>query len=319
MSHRQLILLPFILLLSAATYGHPYGKGDTTLLPCQQKAQKLLDEALTFMKRNYYRKQEVNWDQLAGAARERLLSFANCDDAYAAITWCFHQLNEQHSFVMSPEKTARYTNDESEQPRPTDLSPLIGEIKGEWLQDSIAYLTIPWVSTTDSLICERVADSLQSVIASLDTRHISRWIIDLRKNSGGNFWPMLAGIGPLLGDGVCGYFVSASGEQIPIQYRNGSAFQGRHEICRVSGTGYHTQCSQKSIVVLTGRRTVSAGEIVALAFKGRQQTRIFGEPPPVSLPPTPPIPCRTAPCWSFPSARKPTLPAAFARAASSRI
>jgi C-terminal processing protease CtpA/Prc len=31
-------------------------------------------------------------------------------------------------------------------------------------------------------------------------------------------------------------------------------------------------------VVLTGRRTVSAGETVALAFKGRAQTLLMGEP-----------------------------------------
>jgi carboxyl-terminal processing protease len=30
--------------------------------------------------------------------------------------------------------------------------------------------------------------------------------------------------------------------------------------------------------VLTGRRTVSAGEIVALAFKGREQTCLIGQP-----------------------------------------
>jgi C-terminal processing protease CtpA/Prc len=88
---------------------------------------------------------------------------------------------------------------------------------------------------------------------------------------------MLAGIGPLLGDGIYGYFVS-SGERIPITYRDGSAYQGRHILCRVSREGYRTQCSRKSIVVLTSRRTVSAGEIVALAFKGREQTYLFGEP-----------------------------------------
>ena len=153
----------------------------------------------------------------------------------------------------------------------------MGEIKGEWLSDSIAYLTIPWVSTTDSLICEAIADSLQALIARLDTRKISRWIIDLRKNSGGNCWPMLAGIGPLLGEGVCGYFV-ASEQKIPIAYRNGAALQGRHVLCRVSKEGYRTQCPRNSVIVLTGRKTVSAGEIVALAFKGKEQAWLFGEP-----------------------------------------
>jgi carboxyl-terminal processing protease len=259
----------------------PIGRTDTAELPCRQKAEKLLDETLGFMEKNYYRRAQVSWPVLAADAKARLREAASCEDAYACISWCFHQLNEPHSFIMPPAKAARYSGgtedlETTDQPVPT-LSELVGEIKGEWLQDSIAYLTIPWVSTTDSLVCLRIADSLQSVIARLDSRNISRWIIDLRKNSGGNCWPMLAGIGPLLGDGVYGYFVSGD-TRIPITYRDGSAFQGKHVLCRVSNRGYRTQSDRKSIVVLTSRKTVSAGEIVALAFKGRAQVCLIGEP-----------------------------------------
>ena len=270
------LLLPLLTCLLSVNGRSPY-PNDTLKLPCMEKAEKLLDEALTFMQRNYYRKDEVSWPDLAAKARQQLRSANNCEDAYASITWCFKQLNDRHSFVMPPARAALYTGDDDNAAPEPPLSDLVGEIRGEWVQDSIAYLTVPWVSSTDSLVCERVADSLQNVIARLDERGISRWIIDLRMNSGGNCWPMLTGIGPLLGDGVCGYFVT-SGERIPIAYHDGSAFQGRHILCRVSKKGYHTQRDHKSIVVLTGRRTVSAGEIVALAFKGRAQTWLIGEP-----------------------------------------
>jgi len=271
----------FVLLFFFSLY-HPavgQSRGDSTLLPCQQNAGHLLDEALTCMKKHYYRKDWIQWEDLTNAARTRLRVSGKCDDANEVIGWCFEQLNEQHSFLMAPARAARYnfdTTNLSGAPAPS-LSELVGEIKGEWLHDSIAYLTIPWVSTTDSLICAHIADSLQELIARLDSRGITRWIIDLRKNSGGNCWPMLAGIGPLLGEGVCGYFVAAE-ERIPISYRDGAAFQGRHIGCRVSREGYRTQFARKSIVVLTSRRTVSAGEIVAMAFKGKDQAYLFGEP-----------------------------------------
>jgi carboxyl-terminal processing protease len=255
-----------------------YGRGvDSTVLPCMKNASLLLDEALGFMQKNYYRRSIIQWDELTMAAKARLNASASCEDAYGTVSWCFSQLNESHSFLMPPEKAAAYNDDVSRLATPPSLSDLVGEIKGEWIQDSIAYLTIPWVSTTDSLVCMRIADSLQQLIARLDTRKISRWIIDLRKNTGGNCWPMLAGIGPLLGDGICGYFVTDN-EKIPITYRDGAASQGRHILCRVSSDGYHTRCSRKSIVVLTGSRTVSAGEIVALAFKGKEQVCLYGEP-----------------------------------------
>jgi C-terminal processing protease CtpA/Prc len=269
-----IIFLPAVILLFSFS---PGVNSDTTKLSCLQKADSLLDEALSFMKKNYYRRDFIEWDDLTTKAKMRLMASGNCEDAYETIGWCFKQLNEQHSFIMSPAKAARYNYDTGSLSTPPPLSELVGEIKGEWLSDSIAYLTIPWVSTTDSLICTYIADSLQALIARLDTRKISRWIIDLRNNSGGNCWPMLAGIGPLLGDGICGYFV-ASEQRIPIAYHNGAAFQGKHVLCRVSREGYRTQCSRKSVIVLTGRKTVSAGEIVALAFKGKEQAWLFGEP-----------------------------------------
>jgi carboxyl-terminal processing protease len=250
---------------------------DTIALPCLEKASQLLTEALGFMEKNYYRREFIDWKTIGAQARERLQNAENCDDAYASISWCFKQLGEPHSFVMPPDKAARYAGDEEPAATPI-MSDLVGEIKGEWIQDSIAYLTVPWISTTDSFLCERIADSLQATIARLDTRNISHWIIDLRNNSGGNCWPMLAGVGPLLGDGVYGYFV-ANDERIPIWYNDGSALQGRHVRCRVSEDhGYRIRSAHKSIVVLTGRRTVSAGEIVALAFKGREQTCLIGQP-----------------------------------------
>ena len=87
------------------------------------------------------------------------------------------------TYLSPPEKAARYNYDTASLSKAPSLSELVGEIKGEWLQDSIGYLTVPWVSTTDSLICERVADSLQELIARLDRKGITRWIIDLRKNT----------------------------------------------------------------------------------------------------------------------------------------
>ncbi|HVU54065.1 MAG TPA: S41 family peptidase [Puia sp.] len=261
-------LLLFLFVLSGSSLLHAQ--------PCQAKADGVLDEALGFMKKNYYRKESVQWDKITSEARTRLKASNNCDDVYDIISWCFKQLDEQHSFIMPPKKAGQYNYDPSLAPLPP-LSELVGEIHGEWLNDSIAYLTVPWVSTTDSMICMRIADSLQEMIARLDGKGVSRWIIDLRKNTGGNCWPMLAGIGPLLGDGVCGYFVNGD-ERIPITYRNGAACQGKHVLCRVSKEGYRMQQEPRSIVVLTGRRTVSAGEIVALAFSGREKAHLLGEP-----------------------------------------
>lgn len=267
----------FLILLTFCAHSQsPVTVMDSSRTPCPKSAH-ILDEALTYMKQHYYRKDYIQWDDLAAQARSRLQSSSDCDNAKETISWCFQQINERHSFLMPADRSARYNNDPDLPAGPPALSELVGEIKGEWIGDSIAYLTLPWISTSDSMICLQLADSIQQLIAKLDKPGISKWIVDLRKNSGGNCWPMLAGIGPLLGDGVCGYFVGQE-TRVPISYRNGAACQGRHVICRVSNNGYKTRSDRNQIIVLTGRRTISAGETVAIAFKGKDQVTLLGEP-----------------------------------------
>ena len=274
---RLLLATLLFLLTKQAGYSQPVNNTDTTLPACLQKANHLLDEAFSFMQKNYYRKNTIEWETLVTGAKKKLSSSGNCNGVYDIISGCFKELNETHSFIMPPSKAAIYNNDGSDPAQKSSIKELVGDINAELLDNGIAYLSVPWVSTTDSAICMLVADSLQQLIAGLDERGTNGWIIDLRKNTGGNCWPMLAGLGPLLGEGVCGYFVSAR-EKIPISYKDGAARQGKYVRCRVSTNGYKLKEDKKPIIVLTGRRTVSSGEIVALAFKGKEQVYLYGEP-----------------------------------------
>ncbi len=56
-----------------ATPVHPL-RPDTLALPCLQKAEQLLNEALTFMEKNYYRRDQVIWTDLEAHARQQLLN-----------------------------------------------------------------------------------------------------------------------------------------------------------------------------------------------------------------------------------------------------
>lgn len=75
---------------------------------------------------------------------------------------------------------------------------------------------------------------------------------------------MLAGLGPLLGDEPLGYFRNRTGEWIPWT-------------AKVRATSTH-DASHDVVAVIMGHKTASAGEAVALSFRGRSNTRSFGEP-----------------------------------------
>ncbi|MEJ7766711.1 MAG: S41 family peptidase, partial [Chitinophagaceae bacterium] len=273
-----LFIAVYIIALPHTLYGKSMtGCSDTTAI-CIQQANQRLDEVLTLMQKHYYKKNAVNWDSLITAARSRLAASTDCFNAWETVNWCFRQMNESHSFIMPAASAALYNNDTAYLKRKPRITQLVGEIKAEHMNDKgIAYLSVPWIGTSDSAICSLLADSLQQTIATLDQTGVSKWIIDLRKNTGGNCWPMLAGIGPLLGDGICGYFVSYT-EKVPISYRNGAAMQGNNIRCKVTKAGYKTKKDKKWIIVLTGPQTSSSGEILALAFKGKEQALLYGQP-----------------------------------------
>jgi len=278
MPPKNAALLPvFLVLCTTHLYSRNYRcPADTSKSPCQLQAMKRLDEALALMQKHYYKKNFVQWDSLIADAKTKLCTSGSCEEAYETINWCFSRLHENHSFVMEPPKAAVYNYDTAQLEEKPQLANLVGSIEGKLVDDHTAYISVPWVGTTDSMICTRVADSLQQLIAQLDEKGITKWIVDLRKNRGGNCWPMLAGIGPLLGNGVCGYFVSNT-EKVPISYKDGAAMHGRYTRCR-SSRAYRTKEDSPRIAILMGPRTSSAGEIVALAFKGKKQVSFYGSP-----------------------------------------
>ncbi|MFM9909663.1 MAG: S41 family peptidase [Chitinophagaceae bacterium] len=250
---------------------------DSLRAACMQNSSRLLNEAFALMEKNYYLREYIDWDTLRNAAKIKLASRSDCTDAYETINWCFQQIKEKHSFIMPSLAAMEYNNDHHLLADNSISSKHVGRIEGEWLGDSAAYITIPWVSTTDENICRLIADSIQNLIAQLDTHFITKWIVDLRDNKGGNCWPMIAGAGPLLGEGICGYFIRKE-DQVPISYKNGMAMQGKSIRCRTSSDGYTLKSKNNTIVILTNNSTASSGEIIAIAFKGKEQVYFYGQP-----------------------------------------
>ncbi|MDP3581006.1 MAG: S41 family peptidase, partial [Ignavibacteria bacterium] len=116
---------------------------------------------------------------------------------------------------------------------------------------------------------------MQTTIKQVDTSTIKAWIVDLRKNMGGNMWPMLTGIGPVLGNGLAGKFVDADSVVTNWYYTDGiSSVDGHYIHCF---TNYYILKNPNPFVaVLTDNYTGSSGEAIVVSFRGRQKTRSFG-------------------------------------------
>jgi C-terminal processing protease CtpA/Prc len=120
------------------------------------------------------------------------------------------------------------------------------------------------------------AVELQEHVARLDAAGACGFVLDLRSNSGGNLWPMLVGVGPLLGDGEVAIALAPSGTRTPVWYRDGKAGLGDTVQLRVREAPYRLRNPLAPIAVLTDRSTASAAEIIAGAFGARADARRFG-------------------------------------------
>ncbi|MTI73661.1 MAG: peptidase [Stenotrophomonas sp.] len=108
------------------------------------------------------------------------------------------------------------------------------------------------------------------------------WIVDLGDNTGGNMWPMLLGVGPLLpgrvgGTDVVGHFQDAGGLQ-PWRYRDGAVWVGQALRLAADDAGRRLRHPEAPLAVLQSGRTASSGEAIVLALRGRPHSRSFGMP-----------------------------------------
>lgn len=148
---------------------------------------------------------------------------------------------------------------------------------GKMLEGRYALVSLDGFSGVDSVSSDRYADSLQRVLNGLYNQHPKGWIIDLRKNSGGWIYPMLAGLGPLLGEGVKAHEVSVTGEVTDYYYMKYDSLADTLDYLLISDSAYVFE-QVLPTVVLIGPETGSAGELLTLAFRGNPKTILMGKP-----------------------------------------
>lgn len=142
-------------------------------------------------------------------------------------------------------------------------------------RSGLAYIELPWDPGNPEY-----PTLAQSVLRGVDQAPTCGWIIDLRRNVGGDLWSYLAAIGPIVGQGDVGGFAYPSGDQDVWTYRGGKVYWNDKERFEsfVDGPIYALKRETPPVALLTSRLTAAAGELVLIAFGGRAEVRSFGEP-----------------------------------------
>lgn len=252
------------------------------LPPPPSDVAEYVESALDLIQEHSIRRGDVDWEAFRAATLVSVRGIETVGQSHAMLQAALQRLGDRHSHLIPPARAAAMQGAGAAS---GDLP--WREPQSHRLSATIGYVSVPAYVGTNPQRMTRFADALQSAIAAVDSAEVCGWVVDLRRNGGGNVFPMIAGIGPIAGEGDLGGGVRADGTEHRRWYRDGRAGTaqagqalggGDAWAASVSGDPYRLHDEDPAVAVLIGSGTASSGEATALAFVGRPHTRIFGRP-----------------------------------------
>lgn len=236
---------------------------DTAIAP---EARSHLSELLDIMQSKSLRRQQVDWSVLRSSTFATARGMKSIAALQPAILNALTLLGDGHSIYTAVDGTstfARVRNCVSSNSMPPSTLP-----------KNVGYVWVRAFSGTASQALQ-YAENLQVTIRNADSDSIRGWIVDLRGNGGGSMWPMVAGLGPLLGDGTLGKFIEPDGTTSVWSYRDGASRIDDRPVQSVTDP-YVVRRPNPRVAVLVDNAVASSGEATFISFKGRPNTRSFG-------------------------------------------
>jgi hypothetical protein len=263
-------------------------------------APPALAEAIEVIRTSALDADRLDWDALGAEIVARLGEDATADAYRLAAVGAYA---DPHASYLSPEQMRAWQTGAPAGETPDQDAPAQGADTGEghaeqpavpaapWgelLPGGVGYLGLPPCVTGEPEQLQAYARTLRELIVSLDSRGATGWVVDLRLNGGGNIWPMLAGLAPLLGDGPAatsigraqggGPTVATTGLEGDGAWLEDGGGRRTQFTLDWDGPGVGPAQTRSRIGVLLGPWTMSSGELVAVALASRAGTRSFGEP-----------------------------------------
>jgi carboxyl-terminal processing protease len=297
----RLFACSFLLLSPAASLAgkKPAPKPQVSSTAITPDAAAFLDNAIDIMRQHDLHGQGVDWTELRTEAFKRAGGAFNPIDTYPAIYWALVQLGDPGSHLrlppgLYPDQIALLQQAEKDAltnapggPRVDNSIPTaftsrrlpeghVITVQGR----NFGYVVLPRCSAKDNDGLLLYAADVRRILTDIAAQNPKGWIVDLRGNTGGNMWPMLTGIGPILGDGPAGSFVAADGN-VTWFYQDGkTGTRNPGGVETVSLTLDEEPALRTSspapVAVLVDSSTASSAEAITIAFHGRPDTRFFG-------------------------------------------
>ena len=238
-----------------------------------------LDTLIKIVKENSLYRDSINWNTFP----QQLTSLAKGMQTYKEARLLgnyiineLHQHGDNHSSLMSPSAVKQFSA--------VDIQGRGRVVESKYLGDGIGYVSMPGFGSINDSIGTAFATHAQEAIKRTDTENnICAWVVDLRDDDGGSCPPMIAGLGPVLGEGIYGRDVDVKNNLVLSIYKDGASYATENgKVIKESVTKvlkpYKLKNENVPVAVLIGPHCGSSGEATVGAFIGRHDTKLFGQP-----------------------------------------
>jgi carboxyl-terminal processing protease len=227
------------------------------------EAKNYIDIIIQHMETGFIRKNEIDWSFLKDEVYKSIKGAKTTNDTYIGVVKAINILNEKHTVFYTPD--GQFLGISKLR---SNFSPVKNMTQ---IPENFGYLKKPGFSGNKEQ-SKAFANDIRNSIISQDKKPLNGWVIDLRENGGGNMWPMLIGLYPILGQENQGYFKDSNNNIEPWN-KIIEVFNKDFNLKK-----YTLKNNNPKIAVLFDETVASSGEATAIAFAGRRNTKSFGQP-----------------------------------------
>ena len=217
--------------------------------------EKYGDIALNMMDNGLYAEGE-QWEKAREKAKNQIKQVQSYEETHPILEEALQVSSGRHGFIVTP---VDIDSASQEMVMPTVT-----------IDEEVLILKLPEIIGTDADEIDAYAETLARAVHQEKYQAV---MIDMRGNMGGNVYPMLQGVGSLLEDDTLLTFIMRDNNTFEVILDEGEVkgFDVR------TSDEYKAKVGKIPVAILIDSDTASSGEMLCLAFKGRADTKTFGE------------------------------------------
>lgn len=242
--------------------------------------KQYIDKTLVLIHDNALNRDKIDWNSLQTEVYNKTKDAENIQAALSVYPYLFEKIEDHHGWLSYKNKNYRWNKSSQRINNETVKNGVkkYGKVEAVLINKNIGYLRIPGNSDFSTKKMDSIAANIVDEIDKINSVKIKGWIIDLRLNTGGNMYPMIAGISDLIGDNekIGGFVTSDKKSEGVWILKNGNVYIDDNQV--LNRRKLKTPVTkQLPVAVLISGFTASSGEMTAISLIGRNKTKLFGE------------------------------------------